>query len=77
VYPRFTKEDDEKLVKLPEGEWLDLWTGEWIQSNGQSTKDTCLRYHPVYLRKGALIPLSIENQSNWANLTGRKISTLH
>ena len=71
VYPRFTKEDDEKLVKLPEGEWLDLWTGEWIQSNGQSTKDTCLRYHPVYLRKGALIPLSIEKskqlgESHWS-----------
>lgn len=75
VYPRFTKEDDEKLVKLPKGEWLDLWSGEWIQSNGQSnaqsTRSTCLRYHPVYLRKGALIPLSIEKskqlgESHWS-----------
>ncbi len=45
-------------VYLPEGDWIDFWSGEVLPGDGWLLKvshplDTC----PVYIRKGAVLPV--------------------
>ncbi len=43
---------------LPEGEWVDFWSEEVIQGGKSISRPTPLDITPLYVRKGAIIPMS-------------------
>ena len=67
-----TKLDDAREVFLPDGEWIDVWSGE--RTGGPTTVKVShpLETSPIYVRAGAVIPLA-ENmvntkEKNWSNM---------
>lgn len=63
---------DSRTVFLPEGSWIDVWTG--TRYSGPATIDVThgLKTSPVFVREGALIALA-ENmtnvdEKNWSNM---------
>lgn len=59
VFPKINNENNENKIRLPKGSWLSLWDGKWFDSEGQSITYKSSFHHPVFLKKGAIIPLSI------------------
>ena len=64
--------NDSRTVFLPEGTWIDVWTGE--RYSGPVTIDVThtLQTSPIFVREGALIALA-ENMTNvdekdWSNM---------
>ncbi len=60
-------------VFLPDGEWMDVWTGERIVGPTTITVTHGLETSPIFVRMGAVIPLA-DNMSNtgekdWSHLT--------
>lgn len=45
-----------RKVYLPEGKWIDYWTGEEHQGNNYILKATPLDMLPMYIKKGSIIP---------------------
>ncbi|MGB4722026.1 MAG: hypothetical protein WBH84_00160, partial [Defluviitoga tunisiensis] len=71
VYPKISKQYDEDKITLPYGTWLSLWEGEWVQSKEEPINYNSKGYHPVFLKKGSIIPLSIDKskglgESHWS-----------
>ena len=67
-----TKFDDARGVFIPDGEWIDVWTGERVVGPTTVTVDHPLETSPIYVRSGAVIALA-ENmtntgEKNWSNL---------
>lgn len=59
-----------KMVYLPEGDtWIDYWTKEEIEGGKYFIKDTPLDICPIFIRKGAIIPVFPE-----MNYIGEKVS---
>jgi alpha-glucosidase (family GH31 glycosyl hydrolase) len=52
-------EDNNKAVTLPAGTWTDLWTGRTVQGPASFTKDVPLDTIPVYLKPGAMVPVTL------------------
>ena len=46
-----------KIVYLPEGKWIDFWTGEIIRGPGVVRLQVPLSTLPLYVRAGAVIPM--------------------
>ncbi|MBE6024745.1 MAG: DUF4968 domain-containing protein [Cellulosilyticum sp.] len=46
-----------RLVYLPEGRWIDYWTGEEILGQQFMIKDAPLEICPIYIKKGSIIPM--------------------
>lgn len=46
-------------VVFPQGVWVNLWTGEEIQGGQTLVVDAPLDQIPVYLREGAMIPVTV------------------
>jgi alpha-glucosidase len=44
---------------LPQGEWVDFWTEEVFQGGKSISRPTPLDIIPLYVRKGAIIPMSL------------------
>jgi hypothetical protein len=57
-------------VYLPEGEWIDWWTGERHPGKTTITKEAPLDVMPLYMKAGAIIPMievtDTKNQT-WLN----------
>jgi alpha-D-xyloside xylohydrolase len=46
-----------RSIYLPEGEWCDYWTGQWLQGPRVVTARWALDVLPLYLRGGAMVPM--------------------
>lgn len=46
-------------VVFPAGDWVNLWTGEKIQGGQTLVVDAPLDQIPVYIREGAMIPVTV------------------
>jgi alpha-glucosidase len=49
-----------RRVYLPEGAWVDYWTGKRIAGGGMIQADAPLETVPMYIRAGAIIPMGPE-----------------
>lgn len=50
-------------VYLPAGKWINFWTGETIDSTGETVKVAApLRRIPLFVRAGSILPMGPENQ---------------
>ena len=51
----------ERTVYLPAGEWIDFWTGELLDSEGETfVRPAPLDVIPAFVRAGAIIPRAVE-----------------
>jgi alpha-glucosidase len=68
-------------VYLPAGTWVDGWTGEWIESRGETLRARPLRHGgilrpPLFARAGALVPrMAVDEQT--LNVEGRRADGSH
>ena len=51
-------------VMFPQGNWYSLWTGEKISGCGEKTVESPIDKSPIYLRAGAIIPVTVANSLN-------------
>jgi alpha-D-xyloside xylohydrolase len=58
VAPVYEEDATERELYLPEGEWVDLWTGERRSGGQVIVRDAPLDEIPVHLRDGAIVPLA-------------------
>ena len=49
--------DSVREVYLPEGPWVDFWTGEATEGGCSFTKEYALDDMPVYVRGGSIVPI--------------------
>ncbi len=47
-----------RMVYLPEGEWIDYWTGEVIEGGKYFVRQAPLDVCPLYVKKGTILPTS-------------------
>lgn len=64
--------NDSRTVFLPEGTWIDVWTGTRYSGPATVTVTHGLQTSPIFVREGALIALA-ENmtnvdEKNWSNM---------
>jgi alpha-glucosidase len=52
-------------VWLPPGEWIDAWNGQVTSGPVTVTNSTPLAQEPIFIRRGAVIPLAPEMQYSW------------
>lgn len=63
VAPVWLEDLAERTVSLPDGQWIDAWSGEEIQGPANPIVATPLHKMPIYIRKGADIDLgNLENR---------------
>lgn len=61
-----TSDNDHVTFHLPqEGEWIDWWTGEIFSPGSEISRNYSLDQFPLFVRKGAVIPLDIADKSFW------------
>ncbi len=60
VYPSIF-ENEQNPLKLPDGEWLDLWNGEWCRNEISTYGFDGEHFHSIFLKKYSVIPLSVNN----------------
>ncbi|MDN3669414.1 glycoside hydrolase family 31 protein [Echinicola jeungdonensis] len=60
VCPVITKEAKTRIVYLPEGTWYDYWSGEKYEGEDYYNIVTPLEKLPVFVKKGAIIPMQPE-----------------
>jgi len=63
VVPFVSEEIKSVEIQFPEGEWIDFRTGDIFREGG-ITKASLEKFIPVYLRKGAYIPISLPKSKN-------------
>ncbi len=63
----------ERTVFIPDGTWIDVWTGETVTGPKTISVDVQPETSPIYVRAGAIIALAenMQNTSekNWSNMT--------
>lgn len=59
VCPVLIENARSREVVLPEGTWCNLWDGSVIEGGQTVTADAPITYSPVYLRSGAIIPVTL------------------
>lgn len=69
VAPVYEKGQAMRTVFLPEGEWVNYWTGEELQGNKNHNVAAPISQIPLFVRQGAIIPMrkyysSIEKGNN-------------
>ncbi|MCL2488817.1 MAG: DUF5110 domain-containing protein, partial [Oscillospiraceae bacterium] len=63
VAPVTTQGAQERNVYLPEGQWIDFWTGEVTDSFGETVMaDAPLSKIPVFVRAGSVLPMGPHQQ---------------
>ena len=61
VAPVLTQGSKARMVYLPEGEtWIDYWNGEEYEGGKYIIRETPLDLCPIYIKKGAIIPVYAE-----------------
>lgn len=56
VAPMLVPTATERRVWLPEGEWLDYWTGALLEGGAEVTVDAPLERIPVFVKAGSIVP---------------------
>ncbi len=62
VCPVTTKGAKSRTVYLPEGQWIDYWTGEKFEGKKSILTLTPLDKLPIYIKAGAIIPMQPDMQ---------------
>ncbi|WP_114784281.1 glycoside hydrolase family 31 protein [Botryobacter ruber] len=62
VAPVTTKEAQTRVVYLPEGEWVEYWTGKTYQGKKHYNIVSPLDQLPIFVKAGAIIPMQEEVQ---------------
>jgi alpha-glucosidase (family GH31 glycosyl hydrolase) len=62
VAPVF-KGQNERKVSLPEGNWYDFYTGDYVWNGETITIKTQLKEIPLFVKDGAIIPMLSSNES--------------
>lgn len=64
---------DERTVFLPEGTWMDVWTGKEYVGPTTITASHKLETSPIFVRQGAIVPLVSQAQNtakiDWSKIT--------
>lgn len=64
---------DERTVFLPEGTWMDVWTGKEYVGPTTVTCSHKLETSPIFVRQGAIVPLVSQAQNtakiDWSKIT--------
>jgi hypothetical protein len=58
--PIVTRSTDKLDIELPPGEWIDYWDESRVLSGSLSAYPVPLGREPVFVRRGAIIPLRVE-----------------
>lgn len=78
IYMLYLEESDESVVNsrevfIPDGTWIDVWTGERYVGPATYTVSHSLKTSPIFVREGALVTLAPDtqntNSSNWSSTT--------
>jgi alpha-glucosidase (family GH31 glycosyl hydrolase) len=69
VAPVYEKGASTQKVFLPEGIWINYWTGEQMQGNAEYTAEAPINQIPLFVKQGSIIPMrnyasSIEKGNN-------------
>ena len=56
VAPVVEKGATERILYLPEGRWIDFWTGERVEGGQELRRPVDLATMPLYVRAGAVVP---------------------
>ncbi len=57
VAPVYKKGATTQKVFLPEGKWINYWTGEQIQGNSEHTVSAPIEQIPLFVKQGSIIPM--------------------
>lgn len=57
VCPVYQPGATHRLVYLPEGTWVDFWTGERLAGPAHVVAEAPLERMPIYVRDGAIVPM--------------------
>jgi hypothetical protein len=63
---------DERTVFLPEGTWMDVWTGKEYVGPKTITVSHTLETSPIFVRQGAIVPL-VSQAQNTAKIDWSKV----
>ncbi len=74
VYDEVTEADEStRSVFIPDGEWIDVFTGEVIEGPKTVSVTKDVYSSPIYVRKGALIPTAVVvspmTNADWQNVS--------
>ncbi|WP_187263097.1 glycoside hydrolase family 31 protein [Pontibacter beigongshangensis] len=73
ICPVTTKEAKTRVVYLPEGEWVEYWTGERFTGKKHYNVVAPLDQLPIFVKAGAIIPMQDEVQYDdrkaWGDIT--------
>ncbi len=67
VYPVVQPDMSEMQITLPDGDWADLWTGQAYRGGIRHVVATPLDSLPVFVRKGAKIPVVWGEKQTWGD----------
>ena len=69
----YTDGDVSRTVFLPDGEWMDVWSGETFAGPDTITVSHSLETSPIFVRMGSVLPLAdnVKNTASgdWSHLT--------
>ena len=85
VAPIVEQGKDYRAIYLPEGRWIDYWTGEEITGKQTILKEAPIEICPIYIKSGSIIPMypvmqhvrQIEVESLMLNLYGEEGEYIH
>lgn len=80
VKPSLMDNSEEFTITLPEGEWIDFFNGKSYEGEKQETFKNSFDSPFVFLKKGAIIPLSVPESgiltdANWSQKTNAVLFT--
>jgi alpha-glucosidase (family GH31 glycosyl hydrolase) len=77
VAPVLEKGATSRSLYLPQGSWVDYWTGKIVEGGGQVTIPAPLDRIPILVRSGSVLPfISPDTDTLAQDLTGSKYRTL-
>ena len=77
IAPVLTEGSSTRSLYLPEGSWVDYWTGETIKGGQQVTVPAPLEHIPILVRAGSIIPfISPDTETLATELAGNKYFSL-
>ena len=73
IAPVLSEGSSTRSLYLPEGSWVDYWTGETIKGGQQVTVPAPLEHIPILVRAGSIIPfISPDTETLATELAGNK-----
>jgi alpha-glucosidase (family GH31 glycosyl hydrolase) len=75
VAPVYEKGATTQKVFLPEGKWMNYWTGEAMQGNTEHTVKAPINQIPLFVKQGSIIPMRIYASS--IEKGNNEVLTLH